>query len=92
MVGAPGEEIHPDPRGRVRVQHYWDRIGDRTDKAGTWMRVSQRGSAESMLLPRIGWTVLSFNEEGSVDTPSVFNRIPDGEHLPALAANDGGEG
>lgn len=82
VIGAAGEEVYPDPRGRVRVQQYWDRLGGRDEVSGTWMRVAQRGSAESMLLPRIGWSVLTFNEEGAVDTPSVFNRIPDGEHLP----------
>lgn len=89
VVGPPGEEIHTDNHGRVRVQQYWDRLGTRDDKSGKWMRVAQRGSAESMLYPRMGWTVLTFNEEGSIDAPSVFNRIPDGEHLPpyALPAN-----
>jgi len=82
VIGPPGEEIYPDALARVRVQQHWDRLGMRDAAAGTWMRVSQRGSADSLLFPRLGWTVLTFNEEGSVDTPSVFNRIPDAEHLP----------
>lgn len=82
VVGPPGEEIHPDALGRVRVQQHWDRLGARDDKSGKWMRVSQRGSADSLLFPRLGWTVLTFNEEGTIDAPSVFNRIPDAEHLP----------
>ena len=52
------------------------------------MRVSQRGSADSLLFPRIGWTVLTFNEEANVDTPSVFNRVPDAEHLPPYPLPD----
>ncbi|MBI4955259.1 MAG: type VI secretion system tip protein VgrG [Myxococcales bacterium] len=82
VVGMPGMEIHTDALARVRVQQHWDRVGTRDHTSGKWMRVAQRGSAESMLFPRIGWTVLTFNEEGAVDAPSVFNRIPDAEHPP----------
>ena len=89
VIGAGGQEVHPSESGEVRVQQHWDRYGARDDKAGTWMRVAQRGSADSMLLPRMGWTVLAFNEEGDVDSPSLISRIHDGEHLPpyALPAN-----
>jgi type VI secretion system secreted protein VgrG len=47
------------------------------------MRVAQRGVASSMLLPRVGWNVLTFNEEGTADAPVVLSRIHDGEHMPA---------
>ncbi len=89
VVGAPGQEVYPAEGGQVRVQQHWDRIGQRNERAGHWMRVAQRGAANSMLLPRIGWTVLTFNEEGDVDSPSVISRIHDGEHLPTypLPAN-----
>jgi type VI secretion system secreted protein VgrG len=82
VIGEGGQEIHTDPLARVRVQQHWDRLGDRSAESGTWMRVSQRGSADSLLFPRIGWTVLTFNEEANVDSPSVFNRVPDAEHMP----------
>lgn len=82
VIGPPGEEIHTDPLARVRVQQCWDRLGGRDDISGKWMRVAQRGSADSLLFPRTGWTVLTFNEEGDTDAPSVFNRVPDAEHLP----------
>lgn len=90
VVGGPGgEEIYPDERGRVRVQLHWDREGGRDDKSGTWMRVAQRGTASSMQLPRVGWNVMTFNDEGAVDAPSVLSRLVDGEHPPpyALPAN-----
>lgn len=82
VVGPPGEEIHPDDQGRVRVQLHWDREGGKDDKAGKWMRVAQRGTASSMLLPRVGWNVLTFMEEGAVDAPSVLSRVADAEHPP----------
>ena len=46
------------------------------------MRVAQRASPGSMLFPRMGWNVATFNEEGGVDVPSVIWRIHDGERLP----------
>ncbi|MFT3764720.1 MAG: type VI secretion system tip protein TssI/VgrG [Minicystis sp.] len=82
VVGATGDEVFPDATGRVRVQLHWDRIGKRNDAAGKWMRVAQRGTASSMLLPRVGWTVVIFNEEGAIDAPNVLSRLFDGEHLP----------
>jgi type VI secretion system secreted protein VgrG len=89
VVGASGDEIMPDATGRVRVQLRWDREGQWDDKAGKWMRVAQRGTEESMLLPRVGWNVLTFNEEGEIDAPSVLSRIHDAEHPPTypLPAN-----
>jgi type VI secretion system secreted protein VgrG len=89
VIGAPGEEVFPDPTGRVRAQLRWDREGARDDKSGKWMRVAQRGTADSMLLPRVGWSVLTFNEEGEVDAPSILSRIHDAEHPPtySLPAN-----
>lgn len=83
VVGPAGEEIHPDASGRVRVQLRWDREGGWDHQAGKWMRVAQRGTEESMLLPRVGWNVLTFNEEGEIDAPSVLSRIHDAEHPPA---------
>lgn len=88
VIGPTGAEVHPDEAGRVRVQLHWDREGDRSDTAGKWMRVAQRGTASSMLLPRIGWNVLTTNEEGSVDAPMVMSRIFDAEHPPPYTLPD----
>jgi type VI secretion system secreted protein VgrG len=89
VVGPPGQEIHPAPDGRIRVQHYWDRLGKRDHTAGKWVRVAQRSTQGSMLLPRVGWNVATFNEEGAIDAPSMLSRIHDAEHPPAyeLPAN-----
>lgn len=89
VVGIAGDEVHPDVQGRVRVQLRWDRDGKWDEKAGKWMRVAQRGTEESMLFPRIGWNVLTFNEEGEIDAPNVLSRIHDAEHPPTytLPAN-----
>lgn len=88
VTGPPGEEIYPNEHGEVRVEQHWDRLGSGDDKGGTWMRVAQRGTSESMQLPRVGWNVLTFNEEGSVDAPNVLSRVNDGEHPPAYKLPD----
>jgi len=89
VIGPDGQEVHPDEFGRVRVWMHWDRFGVKNEKGGTWVRICQRGSPGSMLLPRMGWNVATFNEEGGVDAPSTMCRIHDAEHPPeyALPAN-----
>ena len=82
VAGPPGEEVYPDEAGQVRIQPMWDRVGRFDDKSGRWVRVVQRGTAHSMLLPRMGWHVLTLSEEGSVDLPVAVARIFDGEHPP----------
>lgn len=85
VVGESGAEVAPSSGASVRVQHFWDREGQRDEKAGKWMRVAQRATSGSMLLPRIGWTVATYNEEGEIDEPHVLSRLHDGEHPPAYA-------
>ncbi len=89
VVGPDGQEVHPDEHGRIRVQMHWDRLGPGNEKGGTWCRVAQRGTPGSMLLPRMGWNVATFNEEGGVDAPSLICRIHDADHPPeySLPAN-----
>ncbi|MGZ2862150.1 hypothetical protein, partial [Pseudomonas aeruginosa] len=40
VTGPPGEEIHCDRYGRVRVQFHWDREGQGDDKSSCWLRVA----------------------------------------------------
>jgi type VI secretion system secreted protein VgrG len=88
VVGDAGEEVFPDDTGRVRVQLHWDREGAHDGASGKWMRVAQRGTADSLLLPRVGWNVMTFNEEGTLDAPSVLSRIHDAEHPPTYPLPD----
>lgn len=89
VVGAAGDEIHPDEMGRVRVQHYWDREGQRDDKASTWMRVGQFATGGSMVIPRLGWDVVVHHHDGDIDQPMVLSHLYDGRFpVPyALPAN-----
>ncbi|MCA9620211.1 MAG: type VI secretion system tip protein VgrG [Myxococcales bacterium] len=88
VVGPSGEEIHSDDQGRVRVQFHWDREGARDEKASTFMRVGQFALGGSMIMPRIGWSVLTHHHEDDVDLPHVSGHLYDGEHPPPYALPD----
>lgn len=78
VVGPPGQEIHTDEMGRVRVQFHWDREGHRDQRSSVWLRVSQgwAGAGYGMFtLPRVGQEVLVAFLEGDPDSPFVAGRV-----------------
>jgi type VI secretion system secreted protein VgrG len=78
VVGPPGQEIHTDELGRVRVQFPWDREGKADDGSSCWIRVSQgwAGTGFGMInLPRIGQEVLVGFLDGDPDQPIVVGRV-----------------
>ncbi len=93
VVGPPGETIHTDELGRVRLSFPWDRASPGTDDSSSWVRVSQgwAGAGYGMIhLPRIGQEVLVTFLDGNPDMPivvgRVFNRsVPVPYPLPAEA-------
>jgi type VI secretion system secreted protein VgrG len=83
VVGPPGEEIHVDEFGRVRVQFPWDREGKRDDKSSCWMRVSQGAAGMGfgmMSLPRVGQEVLVGFLGGDPDQPIIVGRVYNGKN------------
>ena len=97
VVGPPGEEIHTDKHGRVRVQFHWDRYHQREEDSSCWMRVSHPWAGKgwgSVSIPRIGQEVIVDFLEGDPDQPIVTGRVYNGENmapyaLPANAATSG---
>ncbi|HVY47184.1 MAG TPA: type VI secretion system tip protein TssI/VgrG, partial [Minicystis sp.] len=78
VVGPPGEEIHTDEFGRVRVQFHWDRQGKFDEQSSCWIRVSHgwAGSSYGMLsIPRVGQEVLVEFYEGDPDRPVITGRV-----------------
>jgi type VI secretion system secreted protein VgrG len=78
VVGPPGEEIHVDELGRVRVQFHWDREGSYSDLSTCWIRVSQGWAGAhygSLNLPRVGQEVLVEFFEGDPDRPVITGRV-----------------
>ena len=78
VVGPPGQEIHTDELGRVRVQFHWDREGGFDDDSSRWMRVSQGwgGPGFGMIsIPRVGTEVVVAFLEGDPDNPLVVGQV-----------------
>lgn len=89
VTGAPGEEIHVDGQGRVRVRFQWHRASTNDEKSSLPIRVMQPNTPGSMLLPRVGWEVLAAFEDGDPDRPYIVGRTYNAKQVPpyALPAN-----
>src|SRR5262249_23292260 len=77
-VGPPGEEIHTDELGRVRVHFHWDRESRMDDGSSSWIHVSQPwGGAGfgAVNLPRVGQEVLVDFLGGDPDRPIIVGRV-----------------
>jgi type VI secretion system secreted protein VgrG len=88
VVGPPGEEIHTDPHGRVKVQFHWDRQGREDDQSSCWMRVAQTmggGNWGFVFIPRIGMEAVVSFLEGDPDRPLVAACVFNGENQPPYA-------
>ncbi|MDO9019540.1 MAG: type VI secretion system tip protein TssI/VgrG [Deltaproteobacteria bacterium] len=85
IAGPPGEEIHVDAQGRVKVHFYWDREGAVDDRATCWMRVQQANTAGAMMVPRVGWEVDVGFENGDPDRPVVLQKLFNQETMPPYA-------
>ena len=78
VVGPPGEEIHTDEHGRVKVQFHWARDGKGDDRSSCWIRVLTpwAGSAcGAQFLPRVGMEVASTFAGGTAASPSILRTI-----------------
>jgi type VI secretion system VgrG family protein len=97
VVGPPGEEIHVDELGRVKVQFHWDLEGRRDEKASCWLRVAQPWAGTGwghQFIPRIGMEVLVTFLGGDVDRPAVTGAVfnaanPPPYPLPAQKTRSG---
>jgi type VI secretion system secreted protein VgrG len=97
VVGPPGDEIHTDEHGRIRVQFHWDRYGERNDKSSCWLRVATPWAGKgfgAISLPRIGDEVVVSFEEGDPDRPLVTGSVFNGDNrtpwkLPDNATQSG---
>jgi type VI secretion system secreted protein VgrG len=88
VTGPPGEEIHVDEFGRVKVHFYWDREGAVDDTASCWLRVQQQNTASSQILPRVGWEVEVGFLYGDPDRPLVLQKLYNAEAMPPYALPD----
>jgi type VI secretion system secreted protein VgrG len=87
VTGPPGEKIHCDKYGRVKVHFHWDRHGKKDDDSSCWIRVSNNWGGAGwggMFLPHIGQEVIVDFEEGDPDRPIVTGRVYNAECMPPL--------
>ena len=87
VAGPPGETIHTDKHGRVKLQFHWDRRGKRDDKSSCWVRVSQNWAGKGwggVFIPHVGHEVVVSYQEGDPDMPLVTGRVYNGENSKAL--------
>lgn len=85
VVGPAGEEIHTDRYGRVKVQFYWDRDGQRDENSSCWIRVTTPWGGKgygSVSIPRIGNEVLIAFEEGDPDRPVIIGSLYNADQTP----------
>ncbi|PYD90366.1 type VI secretion system tip protein VgrG, partial [Pseudomonas syringae pv. pisi] len=74
VTGPPGEEIHCDEYGRVKVQFHWDRDGQANDNSSCWLRVATGWAGNAyggIATPRVGMEVLVTFLEGDPDQPLI---------------------
>lgn len=88
VTGPPGEEIHVDESGRIKVHFYWDREGAVDDKASCWLRVQQQNTSGALLLPRVGWEVEVGFLNGDPDRPIVLHKLYNQETMPPYGLPD----
>lgn len=84
VTGPPGEDIHCDSYGRVKVHFPWDRLFPFDDTCSYWIPVLQDNTGHSASIPRIGWEVLVHFLEGDPDRPVVVGRVYNPEDPPHL--------
>ncbi|TKW74160.1 MAG: type VI secretion system tip protein VgrG, partial [Staphylococcus hominis] len=82
VVGPPGETIHTDEFGRVKVHFHWDRTGKMDQNATCWIRVSQTGLLGNQILPRVGHEVLVDFLNGDPDRPVIVGRVYNAANMP----------
>ena len=78
VVGPPGEEIHVDEFGRVRVHFHWDRESRMDDGSSCWIHVNQPwggGGYGGSNLPRIGQEVVVDFLGADPDRPIITGRV-----------------
>ncbi|MBK8257711.1 MAG: type VI secretion system tip protein VgrG [Polyangiaceae bacterium] len=85
VVGPPGQEVHTDASGRIKVQFHWDRSGVWDEKSSCFVRVSQSWAGPgwgTQMLPRIGMEVVVTFLGGDPDRPLVTGCVVNATHPP----------
>jgi type VI secretion system secreted protein VgrG len=89
VVGPPGEEIHTDEHGRIKVRFYWDEEGPNDDHASCWVRTAMAPWAGPafgfQFVPRVGMEVIVGFMDADNDEPLVLGATYNGVNKPPFA-------
>ena len=88
VVGPPGEDIHVDPLGQIKVRFHWDRESSGGDSSSCWIRTMQNVAGNAwgtQLIPRVGSEVIVTFEGGDIDKPMVIGSLYNGTHPPPFS-------
>jgi type VI secretion system secreted protein VgrG len=91
VVGPAGDEIFTDKYGRVKVQFFWDRKGQKDASSSCWVRVAtlMGGKQWGMIhIPRIGQEVIVAFEEGDADQPVIIGSVFNAQQMPPYTLPD----
>ncbi len=97
VTGPPGNEVHTDDLGRIKVRFHWDRkVGGRKtntqdEKSSCWVRVAQLWAGAgygTFFLPRVGMEVVVDFLDGDPDRPLVVGCVYNGPNSPPIAPAD----
>lgn len=91
VVGPAGEEIYTDKYGRVKVQFFWDRYGNKDENSSCWIRVSHPWAGEKwgfIHIPRIGQEVIVDFIGGDPDYPMITGRVYNADQMPPYGLPD----
>ncbi|QGH65313.1 type VI secretion system tip protein VgrG [Xanthomonas oryzae pv. oryzicola] len=85
VVGPPGEELHADRYGRVKVQFHWDRHGEFRENSSCWIRSASPWAGADMggvSPPRVGQEVVVDFLDGDPDRPIITGRVYNEDNMP----------
>ena len=83
VTGPPGEEVHCDEHGRIKILPHWDRVSPTDETSSWWVRCAQAlaGSGWGFFaLPRIGMEVVVDFLDGDPDRPLVVGCVYNGQN------------
>ncbi|MET0355846.1 MAG: type VI secretion system tip protein TssI/VgrG, partial [Cellvibrio sp.] len=92
VVGKPGDEIYTDKYGRIKLQFYWDRYGQKNETSSCWVRVATAWAGAkwgSLNIPRVGQEVVVTFVNGDPDQPLVIGSVYNSTHMPPVTLPEG---
>src|SRR5690606_1306769 len=81
VTGPPGNAVHTDPFGRVRVRMLWDEQEHEGEPTSCWLRVATPWAGHGfggVFIPRVGTEVLVSFVDGDPDRPICSACVYDG--------------